>query len=286
MMCFTSLATTQKMSETAASLGLSLSTLSKYIDRMEAELSTVLFEKQLSRRVLTREGELIYPNIKYIVKQYDDLRTEISGITSFYDSSIKIAIGFQQSHIMRQLTAFMKINPNMKVSIVEASASEVCSLLDSGAVDVGIVYEQIINKKYPLSYPLSTNRLCAVVSESHPLAKCEAIELRQLQDEKFFLYKGDTLMYQYLLNVCIANGFVPRVEQSKMRISTILINVSAGNGVSLLSEDTVEMQDIEGNVVLSINDPPHLTMCAVCKNELPKKSLGDLIRFLSKETPR
>jgi len=283
MTCFISLAATQKMSETAAALGLSLSTLSKYIDRMENELSTILFERHLSRRVLTREGELIYPNIKFIVKQYDDLRENMSGFTSFYHSSIKVAICFQQAHIMRQLTEFMRKYPKIKIEIIEASASEVCAMLDSGAADVGIVYEQIIDKKFPLSYILSINKLCAVVSQSHPLAVCDTVDLLQLKHEKFILYKDDDLMYRYLLNVCIADGFVPRVEQSRMRMSTVLINVSGGNGISLFSEETIEMQEIGGNVILKLNEAPRLTTIAICKTEFPNYTIGALIRFITNE---
>jgi len=280
MTCFISLAKTQKMSETAAALGLSLSTLSKYIDRMETELGVQLFYKQLSRKILTPEGELIYPNIRYIVKQYDDLRTDLFSHTSFYDSSINVAIGFQQSHIMRQLIAFMKEHPKIRFSVTEGLASEVCTMLDSGTADVGIVYEEIISKKYPISFPLSDDRLCAVVSESHPLSKCGTISISELQDDKFFLYKGDHLMYRHLLNICISAGFVPNVEHSTLRMSTILLNVAAGNGISLLSEKTIEMHDIDGNAVLHLEENPLLTLCAVCAMEYPGKSINTLMQFL------
>jgi len=279
MKCFLSLATTQKMSETASALGLSLSTLSKYIGRMEDELSVPLFEKRLSRKILTREGELTYPGIKYIVKQYDDLRAEVFRQTSSYDSSIKIAVGSQQSHVIRQLSKFIDANPKVKVEIIEGSASDVCAMLDSGTVDVGIVYEQIINKKYPLSIPLGNDQLCAVVPDKHPLSVHDTVSIKQLMGEKFFLYKVDTLMYNYLLNVCIAAGFVPDVEHSTLRMSTLLLSVAAGNGVSLFSKKTVEMQDIPGNKILYLAENPLLTISAVSVAEYPSELLNSLIKF-------
>jgi len=282
MKCFISLAKTQKMSETANALGLSLSTLSKYIDRMEDELSARLFDKSLSRKKLTHEGELIYPSIKYIVKQYDDLSAEIYRFSSIFESTIKVAIGFQQSHIMRQLTEFIKEYPKIKVEVTESSASDVCAMLDSGVADVGVVYEQIIDKKYPISFPLGNDRLCAVVSERHPLSDCKTVSMSQLRGEKFFLYKGDNLMYRYLLNVCIAAGFVPKVEHSTLRMSTLLMNVAAGNGVSLLSEKTIDMQNISGNVPLYLEENPLLTMCAVSVAEYPCRLLDAMMLCLSK----
>jgi len=280
MMCFISLAETQKMSITASSLGLSLSTLSKYIDRLENEFSVSLFIRRGSKKVLTREGELIYPSIKYMAKQYDDMRREIRSHTSCYDSHINIGIGYQHSHTLRQLTAFIKAHPKVDVSIVECSANEVCNMLDSGKADIGIVYEQIISRKYPFSHPISKDKLCAVVSTNHPFAELGSISVNELQSEKFLLYKGDNLMYRYLLNVCIAAGFVPDVEYSTLRLSTLLLNVAAGNGVTLLSEKTVDIQNIDGVVALDLAENPLLTTCVVSLAEYPDQLHDTIIRYL------
>ncbi|MCL2366423.1 MAG: LysR family transcriptional regulator [Oscillospiraceae bacterium] len=280
MICFISLAETQKMSITASALGLSLSTLSKYIDRLEDEFSVTLFIRKGSRKVLTREGELIYPSIKYMAKQYDDMRRELRTHTSPYDSHISIGIGYQQSHVMRQLTAFIKAHPKVEVAVTECSSNEICSMLNSGRADIGIVYEQIISKKYPRAHPISQDKLCAVVSTDHPLAQCKTISTNALQGEKFLLYKGDSLMYRYLLNVCIAAGFVPDVEYSTLRLSTLLINVAAGNGVTLLTEKTVDIQNISGVVALNLSENPLLTTCAVSLAEYPDQLHDTLIQYL------
>ena len=281
MICFISLAETQKMSITASSLGLSLSTLSKHIDRLEDEFSATLFVKRGSKKVLTREGELIYPSIKYMAKQHDDMRREIRTHTSStYDAHMSIAIGYQQSHVMRQIMAFIKAHPEIEVAVTECSASEVCAMVDSGKADIGIVCEQIINKKYPLSHPISRDKLCAVVSENHPLATSGIISIRDLQGEKFILYKGDQLMYRYLLNFCIAAGFVPDAESGILRLSTLLINVRAGNGVTLLTEKTVDIQNIRGTATLELFENPLLTTCAVSLSEYPDKLQDMLMQYL------
>ena len=280
MKCFLSLAKTKKMSETAIIMGLSLSTLSKYIDRMENELSAQLFYKKLSQQILTREGELIYPSVEYIVKQYDDQRAKMYRYTSRYESAINVAIGYHQLQTMQQLISFMKEHPEVKLDVMESPAGEICSMLDSGTADVGVVYEQLIDKKYPLTVHLRNDRLIAAVSENHPLAKRGAVSLSELRGDKYFLYRSDPLMYRYLLNVCIAAGFAPDVEHSDLRMSTILINVAAGNGVSLLTENMFNTLKVAGNAVLRLSENPTLLLCAVCAHEYPDKSLDMLMRFL------
>ncbi len=280
MKCFLSLAKTKKMSVTAASMGLSLSTLSKYIDRMEDELSAPLFSKAFSRQVLTREGELIYPSIEYIVKQYDDLYAGSYKYSSRYESSISVVFGFHRLRTMRQLVEFMKEYPRIMLDVTEGSATDVCEMLDSGAADVGIVYEQFIDKKYTLTIPLLNDRLCAVVSQNHPMVTRETVSVSELQGEKFFLYRRDYLMYRYLLNVCITAGFAPEVEHSDLRMSTILLNVAAGNGVTLLPESIVKMLKVSGITILDLLENRPLTLCAVCASEYPDESRDKLLRYL------
>lgn len=279
MKCFLSLAKTKKMSATAEQMGLSLSTLSKYIDRMECELSAPLFSKTLSRQVLTREGELIYPSIEYIVKQYDDMCACSYKYTSHYESSISVVFGFHPQRTMRHIAAFLKDNPQIMLNVTEGSATEVCEMLDAGTADIGIVYEQFIDKKYPLTIPLYNDRLCAVVAKDHPVADRETISISELQDEKFFLYRRDYLMYRYLLHACIAAGFVPTVEHSDMRFSTILLNVAAGNGVTLLPESIIPTLHVRNTVTLNLYENLPLTLCAVSASEYPDESRDMLLRY-------
>jgi len=280
MKCFLSLAKTKKLSETAVAMGINLSTLSKYIDSMENELSVSLFTKRLSRQELTREGELIHPSIEYMVKQYDDQEAMLRQYTSRYESSIRVVIEYHQIEIMRRLFAFSKEYPKIKLEVTEASVVRVREMLDSGAADVGIVYEQFVDKKYPLTIPLRTDRLVAVVPEKHHLAKRGTISVSELQDEEFFLYRDDFLTYQYLLNICIAAGFAPKVKHSDLRMSGILYNVAAGNGVSFMAENIVDIINVPGKVNLRLSEDPVLLLCAAFNSDYPSKAIDMLMRFL------
>lgn len=279
MKCFLSLVKTRKMSTTAEQMGLSLSTLSKYITRMEDELSVPLFTKTLSRQVLTPEGELIYPSIEYIVKQYDDMCACSYRYTSRYESALSVVFGFHPHCIMRHIVAFLRDNPHIMLNVTEGSATDVCEMLDTGTADIGIVYEQFIDKKYPVTVPLFNDRLCAVVAIDHPLAKRQTISISELQWEKFFLYRRDYLMNRYLLHACIAAGFVPMVEHSDMRFSTILLNVEAGNGVTLIPESIVPTLHVRNIATLNLSENLPLTLCAVCASDYPDESRDLLLRY-------
>lgn len=280
MQCFLSLAQTRKMSVTATALGLSLSTLSKHIGKMENELSVTLFSKSQRRTTLTREGEMIFPSIEYIVSQHIEQCVESQKYTDRKNMPTKIALALHQNEIIRQLIKFMEVDPSVKLHLTEASASEICSLIDEENADIGIVYDELIDKKYPTSLQLSRDKIVAVVSKHHPLADRGTISAAELKNETFFLFKSDHLMYQYQLRICISAGFVPNEIHGDMRISTILLSVASNNGVSLLVENTANMLPIEGIAVLRLEEQPLLTMTAISSSVYPTNAERKLLNFL------
>jgi DNA-binding transcriptional LysR family regulator len=261
-------------------MGLSLSTLSKYITRLENELSVKLFCKSFQRLELTREGELVYPSFEYIVKQYSNQCAEIDKLSSGYESTFSVALAFHQIRVVRQLVAFIKAEPAIKLNLIESSAADICSMLDSGTVDVGITYGQLVERKYPQTHQLYNDRLVAVVSDNHPLAKQKAVSINDLKEDAFILYCSDHVMYRYLLNICVSAGFAPKCAHNDLRLTTILLNVAAGNGVSIFTESTVEMLGVGGITTLDLHENPELTTCLICASEHPAESLSKLISSL------
>ena len=281
MQCFLSLAKTRKLSSTAAAMDISLSTLYKHIDKMESDLSAKLFLKDRRKLTLTREGELILSSVEYIVKQFNEQHTEMSRFASLDKTSIKIALAFHQRDIVRSLIAFMKADPNVRLRIFETAANEICQALDFGEADIGVVYEELIDKKYPVVLPIRKDRLVAVVAQNHPLAGRDAISMYELRSEKFFLFKGDHMMHQYLLRLCISAGFVPEEEHSDMRMSTILKCIASDFGISLLPENIVDSMGISGVVAIGLAGNQSLTMSVIANTVYPTNAVGRLLTHLS-----
>ena len=280
MKCFLSLANTRKMSITATAMDVSLSTLSKYMDKMESELSVKLFSKDQHKLTLTREGELALPSIEYIVKQYDEQSAEMDKYRLSDTTTIRIALAFYQKEIIQGLITFMKTDLNVSFDIIEVPANEVCMMLDSGEADIGIVYEELIDKKYPVILPIWRDKVVAVLSKKHPLSERDVISVRDLRGEKFYFFKGDYLMYHYQLRMCISAGFVPLEEQSDLRASTILKYVEANCGVTLFTLNTVATLGISGVKAVDLEDNPNLTMCVIPGSIYPSNAVSRLLAFL------
>jgi DNA-binding transcriptional LysR family regulator len=262
MKCFISLATTKKLTETANIFGLGASTLSKYIDHMEDELSVKLFRRNQNRLEITKEGEIIYPSIQFMVKRYNDMVIHMSGFTHQNRTTVNVALIFHQTKILMNLTNFSKIHPDINLIVMENASSVIETLLDTANTDIAIIYEELLEKKYPHTYPIRKDKLVAIVSKDHPLASRECISVSELKNETFYLFKGDMLMYRYQLHTCIAAGFAPTESHNNLRVKTILDCVAANRGVSLLIDNTVNCLKNKNVIMLPLVEDPTLTISA------------------------
>ncbi|SHH99217.1 DNA-binding transcriptional regulator, LysR family [Sporobacter termitidis DSM 10068] len=260
MKCFVNLATTKKLTDTANSFNLNTSTLSKSIDHMEDELSAKLFHKKQNKLELTNEGRIVYPSLQYIVKEYDELLLYMDRFTSTRRTAVNAAMIFHQPRMIELLLGFSKQNDDIDMTITEASATDIQAMLDTSSVDVAVIYEELLEKKYPYTFPIRRDKLVAVVGRDHPLAKRARISVSELKEETFFLFKGDGLMYRFLVHTCISGGFVPREAHSNLRINTIMECVKANEGVSLIIENTLNCLDRKNVVVLPLVENPEVTL--------------------------
>jgi DNA-binding transcriptional LysR family regulator len=103
---------------------------------------------------------------------------------------------------------------------------------------------------------LQRDPLCAVIHESHPLARERSLSLAQLRDEPFILYPQDagSGIQRQILHLCQEHGFEPQVEQEAREATTHIGLVSARFGIAILPA-TVSCIQVEGVRYIPLSDP-------------------------------
>ncbi|MNH10944.1 HTH-type transcriptional regulator BenM [compost metagenome] len=83
---------------------------------------------------------------------------------------------------------------------------------------------------------LSEDRLAVAMPTDHPLASNEAIELSELADETLVMASRDVspVYFDYLVGLCKASGFAPRIVHQVRSVSSQVAFVSCGQGIALV----------------------------------------------------
>jgi DNA-binding transcriptional LysR family regulator len=247
---------------------------------MGSEFFVKLFKKSPEGLELTKEGELIYPSVQFILKQYDSLITSLGKYTTRKTSVINIATMFHQTRIIGLLNEFSEKYPDIELNITENNVSTISGLLNRENIDAAVIYENFLERTYRHTLPIRDDRLVAVVCGEHPLAERGCVSIAELRDENFFMFKDDEPMYQFQLHTCIQAGFAPRVSRHNLRLATITECVARNCGVSLLMENVARSLDNSGMRILELAERPALTMSMVFPSAYNPDSVARLISFV------
>ena len=100
--------------KTAAQLGVSRSSVSRNIKKLEEELGSKLFTAGIQGIVLTREGDLCLKYARKILKIEDDLRFDVAGAEQYHGKiDISMVASRSQDTLLYVLPEFNRRYPNV-----------------------------------------------------------------------------------------------------------------------------------------------------------------------------
>lgn len=121
----------------AAELGMEVSTVSRHISRLEADLSVALFNRTTRGLHLTEAGALLQERASRIMADLEHVREEVTLHNSSPRGVLRINIpgAFGRRHVMPHMAEFLAAFPDIRVDITLTDTT--VDLIDSGT-DVAI----------------------------------------------------------------------------------------------------------------------------------------------------
>ena len=79
-----------------------------------------------------------------------------------------------------------------------------------------------------------------IVHEDHPLAQLESVELSDLMNEAFIIYRKDFILYDRIIEECSKYGFFPTIACETTQKDLFTEMVQAKLGIALLPKKIAE----------------------------------------------
>ncbi len=232
------------ISAAARSLGYSQPAVSQHLRRAEARLGMPLVVRAGRGVRLTEPGQVIARHAVAITSALDAANGDLADLVGLAAGTVRVA-GFPTASstlIPRLLQRMREAHPGITVGYVEAEPPEAIGMLRDGLVDVAITFAYSGDRADPHregdgsldSIPLFTEPVVIALSERHPLAAGEAVELALLGDDRWIA--GCPLCRGHLLAACEAVGVTPRIELETDNAVAVLNLVSRNLGIALLPQ--------------------------------------------------
>lgn len=234
--------------EAALSIGITQSTLSKRIARLEEGLGIKLFQKQGRSSVLTAAGRRFLP----YAEQLEALKRE--ALDSLRDGPLRIGTlpVLSQYKLLERLNAFCA-ESGQELEITETEETELEK--DPEAFDLIIAREGILDERLYAYQLLRNDYLVAVVPEDHPLASRDSVALEELKEEPLLMMKSYTAVYKRIVKEFLNRGTEPVIALSA-RLESILAGASQGNGVALMPQTSYSIFLVPGTAALPVRNLP------------------------------
>lgn len=233
-------------------LSYSQSAVSKMINDLENEWKFSVLERGKSGVRLTSDGLRIFPFAKAVCEKYKKLQMQIDELNGLQSGLIRIGtFSSVATHWLPNIIKeFQKDYPDIDYELLLGDYTEIETWISEGRVDCGFL-RLPTRPEFDALY-LESDRLLAVLPESHELSKNKTVSVSELCKEPFMLLeKGAKAEVSEIFE---NNNLTPSVHFTTWDDYAIMSMIESGLGVSILPE--LILKRVPYNIIIKELDIP------------------------------
>lgn len=283
---FIAVANFKSFTKASENIHISQSALSKAVKNLEDELKVTLIDRSSRNIKLTDAGEIVFEKGLKIKESFHDLTLELYDLMNLEQGDIKIGIPPIIGYLFfpKILKGFNDLYPNIKIHLSEQGAEKIKQEVRDGLIDLGIVMLPADEEDFEIT-PFMQDEFTLFINRSHPLAKKDQIEMKELKNEKFIIFKKGFTLHKRILQECQDAGFSPNVayECSEWDFMSGLI----GENLRISIFPRLVIQRIDPEVIKSIEivNPrmPWQLGIIVKKGKYASFAIREFIQFINSQ---
>lgn len=253
-------------SAAAEALGYTPSGISRMMAALELENGFQLLIRRKEGVVPTKECIKLMPQIREIVFEGEKLKQMSAQIRNVETGTLTIGTAYSAYYgwLSEVTSKFHKQYPGVEIKIVSGYSAELVEQMEKHEVDMAIISERSGNHQW---IPLIKDRLLAMVSVNHPVAKLNPVPIELFASESYIdTYPGKDIDNAYVFKRC---HVTPNTQFSTMDIYATYSMVEAGLGISMNNE--INCRNLTGSIKTIPLNPPQTTVIglAVAKDKTP-----------------
>ncbi|WP_426625213.1 LysR family transcriptional regulator [Leifsonia sp. McL0607] len=238
---FRALAAEGHLALAAESLGVSQSTLSRSLARLEAEAGVELFDRRRGHLELNRYGEIL---LAHALRAEAELETGRARIDALRDPaagivSLAYVSSFGSWLLPRVVSEYRSLFPDIRFALRGGTADTVLDALREGSADLAFLSPDPRDPDIDW-VPLTTERLVLGVPEGHPLASRAEAAFADIAEAELVALRPGSGLRTIADAYFAAHGVVMAPVIEVTELSTLRALVRDGVGVALIPDTPTE----------------------------------------------
>lgn len=249
---FQCVAELRNFTHAAERLGLSQSSLSRSIQRLEEELGQPLFERKPRSVDLTDAGEIFQSRAQQILLILDDCRAEINDDGESGRLRIAAIPTIAPFFLPDLLRRFSEEFPKANLIVQEDTTDHLMKRCKQGELDVAIVALPVPTRYFEVE-ELFEEELSLVLPQDHPLVVKKQIHLDDIKKYPFVLLDEAHCLSDNITSFCRHRSMQPVAVERANQLLMVQELVSLGHGVSMIPEMAKRLDSSDRRVYRSLH---------------------------------
>lgn len=242
---FVTLAKTGSFTRAADRLHLSQSAVSHAMKSLEGDVGCLLLDRAGKKVTLTQAGEQLLKRAESILRQMDEARQELKGLSRWGRGRLRIGATLSVCQyilppIMRE---FRESFPHCDVSVVPGDTPEILEKMQERSIDLCFALEPVQNESLRFR-PLFTDQLEFLVDPLHPWAQAKRVNRSEIGKQNYIFYKQGSLTFDLISRHFRDLNYGMHTYHEVGSMEAIKELVKLGLGISILAP-WISQQEIE-----------------------------------------
>ena len=231
---FIEVARQKNFSKAADAHHVSQSAISKMVKDLERELGATLLNRNSKSVQLTDAGHIFYHQADQIVGLFNNLTAEFDNQAKLERGKLLIGLPpITAAFVFAKLLGeFRKRYPRIDIELYEYGSKKVQPAIQEGTLDFGMICHLPDPSYEYISLP--PDPLKVIMHADHPLADWPKIEMKDLANEQFVIYREDFSLHDKIMAQCLAAGFQPKIIFQTSQRELMVQTVASSLGIAFL----------------------------------------------------
>ncbi|ETF01416.1 hypothetical protein W822_18530 [Advenella kashmirensis W13003] len=264
------------VTEAAVMLHTSQPVVSKLLARFQRIINIRLFELRKSRLVPTQEAYILFKTIQRTYIGLDHVAQTISELQGGHRG--RLSIGCLPSFGMGPLTSitadFLKLEPEVQISIETVNSSLIRHSVLSGKIDMGIIVPSIDMSGMEVE-PLVSDHLVCVMDKSNPLSSRRKIHIDDLRNQPMVFPSRESATRAMMDQIFLEQDFAPTISAETSYGMTMCLLALQGAGAALVSPHVAMPLKRAGLIVKKFEPQVQIELVLLTALDHPRSRLAN-----------
>jgi DNA-binding transcriptional LysR family regulator len=272
----------------AKSLHVSQPAVSEVLKHAELQMKIRLFDRIGGRLVPTPEANALFPDVAAVFGRIDAVERQIQDLAGGRLGNLSLAAAFPiaNGYLTKAVAAFLTTRPKIRVALQSITSPQVAERVAIGEAELGLAYNIDALSPAVESEVLVHSMVACVVPESHPLAKMDEVDVRELAPYSIITYLPQTVLRAHVDRALADAGIAPNVNVQVSLSLTGMMMAYHGAGIALVEPFLLTSLPFPGLVARPLRPRIELNTLLLRARDVPRSRVANEFVIELKKTIR